>query len=150
MGDELYVDSLAQMIAAHLARNHSSRSRRAHTAAVDQISGWRMRRLAEFIEENLASDLTLQALAEQIKLSPIYLIRAFKATVGVAPHQYVLQRRLERAKSLLQSTHLSLAEVAWRSGFCSQSHLSGWFRRSVGVSPAAYRQARSLGRYEGV
>ena len=82
VGDELYVDSLAQMIAAHLAGNHSSRSRRVHTPAVDQISGWRMRRLAEFIEENLASDLTLQALAEQIKLSPIYLIRAFKAAVG--------------------------------------------------------------------
>jgi AraC family transcriptional regulator len=149
-GDELYVDSLAQMIAAHLARNHSSRSRRVHTPAADQISGWRMRRLAEFIEENLASDLTLQALAEQIQLSPIYLIRTFKAAVGVSPHQYVLQRRLERAKALLQSTDLPLAEVALRSGFYSQSHLSNWFRRSVGVSPAAYRQARSLGPLQGV
>jgi AraC family transcriptional regulator len=119
-------------------------------SAVEQISGWRIRRLAEFIEENLASDLPLRALAEQIKLSPIYLIRAFKAAVGVVPHQYVLQRRLERAKALLQSTDLPLAEVALRSGFYSQSHLSSWFRRSVGVSPAAYRQARSLGQHEGV
>ena len=140
-------DSLAQMIAAHLARNHSSRSRRVHLPAVEKISGWRMRRLAEFIEEHLASDLTLQPLAEQTKLSPVYLIQAFKAAVGLAPHQYVLQRRLERAKALLQSTDLSLAEVALRSGFYSQSHLSSWFRRSVGVSPAAYR---SLGRHEGV
>ena len=55
-------------------------------------------------------------------------------------------RRVEGARC----TDLPLAEVASRSGFYSPSHLSGWFRRSVGVSPAAYRQARSLGRHEGV
>ena len=108
--------------------------------APQRISGWRMRRLVEYIEENLGGNLSLETMAAEVNVSPLYLARAFKAAVGQSPHQYVLQRRLERAKELLRSTDTPIVEVALSSGFSSQSHLSNWFLRQVGISPAAYRR----------
>ncbi|HEV3331523.1 MAG TPA: AraC family transcriptional regulator [Bryobacteraceae bacterium] len=138
--DGLYVDTLAQMMAVHLARRHSARSRSVLPAAAQQISGWRMRRLIEFIEAHLEGDLSLEAMAAEVKVSPLYLARAFKAAIGQSPHQYVLARRLERAKELLRGTDAPIVEVALSAGFSSQSHLSNWFVRQVGVSPALYRR----------
>jgi AraC family transcriptional regulator len=142
-GDGLYIDTLAQMIAVHLARNHSSQSRPVSMPSVPTMSGNRMRRVLEYIEENLDSDLTLHAMAAEVDISPIYLARAFKAAVGQPPHRYVLSRRIERAKELLRNTELPVVDVALASGFSSQSHLSYWFQRYMGVSPAAYRQHRA-------
>jgi AraC family transcriptional regulator len=138
--DGLYVDTLAQMIAVHLARNHSSKSRSRGMSSTNTISGTKMRRLIEFVEDHLECDLTLEAMAAEVSISPLYLPRAFKTAVGQSPHQYVLERRIERAKKLLLSTDSSIADVALAVGFSSQSHLSNWFLRVVGVSPAAYRR----------
>lgn len=138
--DGLYIDTLAQMIAAHLARHHSTRSKPPRVPAPQRISGWRMRRLVEFIEENLGGDLSLERMAAEVEVSPLYLARAFKAAVGEPPHRYVLERRLERAKELLRGTDTPIVEVALSAGFSSQSHLSNWFLRQVGVSPAVYRR----------
>lgn len=138
--DGLYIDSLAQMIAAHLARFHSVRSRPVRMSAPDGIPGWRMRRLIAYIEEHLDGNLSLESMAGQVDVSPLYLARAFKVAMGQSPHQYVLARRLERAKELLRNTDTPIVEVALASGFSSQSHLSNWFVRLVGVSPALYRR----------
>ena len=141
--DGLYIDTLAQMMSVHLARMHSSQSRPVRVPPIQTMSGWRMRRVIEYIEENLDGDLSLEAMAAEVDISPIYLARAFKAAVGQSPHRYVLSRRIERAKELLRNTELPVVDVALSSGFSSQSHLSYWFQRHVGVSPAAYRQHRS-------
>ena len=141
--DGLYIDTLAQMMAVHLARNHSSQSREPRLQISQTISGNKMRRVIEYIEENLDSDLSLEAMAAEVNLSPIYLARAFKAAVGQSPHQYVLARRVERAKELLRNTEMNVVDVALSSGFSSQSHLSYWFQRYVGVSPAAYRTSKT-------
>jgi AraC family transcriptional regulator len=138
--DGLYIDSLAQMIAAHLARHHSVRSKPARIPSPQNIASWKVRRLLEYIEQHLSGDLTLEAMASEVSVSPLYLARAFKAAVGRSPHQYVLQRRIERAKELLRGSDTPIVEVALAAGFSSQSHLSNWFLRQVGVSPAAYRR----------
>jgi AraC family transcriptional regulator len=138
--DGLYVDTMAQMMAVHLAQSHCSRSRPTRITTPGRLSGTRIRRLIEFIEEHLADDVSLEAIAAEGGISPIYLARAFKAAVGQSPHQYVLGRRIERAKKLLRDSDLPIVEVALAAGFSSQSHLSNWFVRSVGVSPAAYRR----------
>ncbi len=137
--DGLYIDTLAQMIAVHLARQHSPRSRPVRTP-LPGIAGCKMRRLIEFIEENLDRDLSLEAMAAEVVVSPLYLPRAFKTAFGQSPHQYVLERRVERAKQLLRNTDKPIVEVALAAGFSSQSHLSNWFLRLVGVSPATYRR----------
>ncbi len=138
--DGLYVDTLAHMIAVHLARQHCLRSRVVPGPAAKIVSGPKMRRLIEFVEENLDRDLSLEAMAGEVGISPLYLPRAFKGAVGQSPHQYVLARRIERARELLRDTDLPIVDVALSSGFSSQSHLSNWFVRMVGVSPAAYRR----------
>jgi len=138
--DGLYIDTIAQMMAVHLARTHSSRSRPVRILPAKPLSGWKMRRVIEYIEDNLEGDLSLQAMAAEVDISPLYLARAFKSAVGQSPHQYVLARRIERAKELLRNTDLPVVDVALSSGFSSQSHLSHWFIRQVGVSPAVYRR----------
>ena len=107
------------------------------------MPGWKMRRVIDYIEENLDGDLSLEAMAAEVEISPLYLARAFKAAIGQSPHRYVLARRIERAKELLRNTDLPVVDVALSSGFSSQSHLSHWFLRYVGVSPAVYRRQGS-------
>ena len=141
--DGLYIDTIAQMMAVHLARAHSSRSRPTRLPPVKAIPGWRMRRLIDFIEEKLDGDLSLDAMAAEVEISPLYLARAFKAAIGQSPHQYVLTRRIERAKELLRNTDMPTVDVALSAGFSSQSHLSHWFLRHVCVSPASYRRQDS-------
>jgi AraC family transcriptional regulator len=143
--DGLYIESIAQMIAVHLARKHSVRSTlQVHPSrgqlAEGQLTGPKLRRLIDFIEANLERDLTLEKMAAEVGISKLYLPRAFKAAFGQTPHQYVLRRRIERAKALLRGTSTPVAEVAFAAGFSSQSHLSNWFTRVMGVSPAAYRR----------
>jgi len=138
--DGLYVDAIAHMMAAHLARTHSTRSRPTRVIPARPIAGSKMRRLVDFIEDNLDGDLSLHALAAQVDISPLYLARAFRAAIGQSPHQYVLTRRIERARELLRNTDLPVVDIALAVGFSSQSHLAHWFLRQVGVSPAAYRR----------
>ena len=138
--DGLYIDMLAQTMAAYLAINHSTRTRPAHVASAKTVPNWKIRRVLDFIEENLEHDLSLEAMAAEINISFLYLPRVFKAAVGQTPHQYVLGRRIERAKELLRNTDLPIADISLSVGFSSQSHLSNWFLRMVGVSPAIYRR----------
>jgi AraC family transcriptional regulator len=139
--DLVYIETMAQMIAAHVARKHSTRSRPERIPAADGLSQRKLRRLVDYIEAHLADDLNLEAMAAEVGMSPYYLSRVFKTAVGQSPHQYVLGRRLERAKNLLRDTATPIADVALATGFSSQSHLSNRFRRAVGISPAAYRSA---------
>jgi AraC family transcriptional regulator len=138
--DGLYIDSVAQMVAVHLARMYSVQSRPVRAEGVASLPAGKIRRLLEFIEENLDGDLSLSAMGAEAEISPLYLARAFRAVVGQSPHQYVLSRRIERAKELLRNTDLPVVDVAFAVGFSSQSHLSHWFVRQLGVSPAAYRR----------
>jgi AraC-like DNA-binding protein len=89
----------------------------------------------------LAQPLTLASLARELAMSETTLIRAFRAGFGCSIHQYVLDRRLMRAKSLLADRDVSIAEVADRSGFSDQSHLTRFFRRAFDTTPAAWRRA---------
>jgi AraC family transcriptional regulator len=138
--DRLYMDSIAQMIAMHVARYHSSCSKAVQTTTPRTIADWRMQRLFEFIEENLGCDLSLIRMAAEVGVSPLHLPRTFKIAAGQSPHRYVLWRRIERAKDLLVKTDTPIMEVALSVGFSSQSHLSSWFSRIVGISPADYRR----------
>jgi AraC family transcriptional regulator len=138
--DRLYVETIAQLIGVHLARKHSTLSRIRAEPPPDGLSRARIRRLLEYIEQHLGEDLSLAAMAAEVDLSPLYLVRAFRSTVGQSPHQYVVARRVELARRMLCDTETPIAEIALATGFSSQSHLSNWFRRIVGVSPAAYRR----------
>lgn len=95
-----------------------------------------------FIDEHLGEGLTLPAIARPLALSPHHFAHVFKRATGVAPHQYVMRRRVERAKELLVSTSLPIADVALAVGFANQSHFSAAFHRASGMTPQGYRFAR--------
>jgi AraC family transcriptional regulator len=92
------------------------------------------------IEEHLHASPTLEEIAAVARLSPYHFARQFKAAIGLTSHQYVIARRVERAKQLLQEGHdFSLAEVAAHAGFVDQSQFSHHFKRIIGVTPGRFR-----------
>lgn len=146
LGGELYAESLANVLALHLLRHHSSlgRNSKRKTEREDGISKRSLERATDYINDNLSQKLTLTEIAGAAHMSPYHLARLFKAAIGLSPHQYVIHRRVERAKTLLVHTDLSIAEVAGAAGFANQSHLSSHVRRLLGVSPGALRRGASL------
>ncbi|MBC8050412.1 MAG: helix-turn-helix transcriptional regulator [Chitinophagales bacterium] len=100
-----------------------------------------LQRCVDFVSSNLGEDISLEMLAAQTGLGEFAFLRAFKASTGETPHQFVLRARIERAKTLLVASGAPVTEIALDVGFSSHSHFSAAFRRSVGVSPRAFRSA---------
>ncbi len=103
------------------------------------LSRERLKRVREYVETHLDDRLTLTDLARVACLSPYHFSRSFREAVGVGPHRYVVQRRLERAKTLMRRTNQPLVMIAEQVGFSDQSHLTSVFRRETGVTPGRYR-----------
>lgn len=99
----------------------------------------RVQDVIRFIDRNLGERLTLVEMATVLELNPYHFAHVFKQATGLAPHQYVIQRRLARAKQLLGTTNLPIAEVALAVGCANQSHFSALFHRATGMTPLAYR-----------
>jgi AraC family transcriptional regulator len=104
------------------------------------LSSWQQKKVAEFIEQNLADDIRLTVMASIVGLSPYHFGRAFKQSFGVPPHRYHMQRRIERAKILLAEAAQSVTAVAMAVGFAETSSFSAAFRRVTGVSPRVFRR----------
>jgi AraC family transcriptional regulator len=100
----------------------------------------RLRAVAEYIEEHLDAGPSLDQMAAVARLSAYHFARQFKRATGLPPHQYVIMRRVERAKRVLQTGgDFSLAQVAAHAGFSDQSQFSRHFKRLVGVTPGEFR-----------
>jgi AraC-like DNA-binding protein len=108
--------------------------------AKEQLAGLGMEKVVAFIEEHLSADIKLSDLARLVDYSPDHLARLFKMSFAMPLHQYVLRRRMERAKALLGDRGHSIAEVAHACGFASQSHFSSVFKAKLGITPGAYRR----------
>ncbi|WKA26530.1 helix-turn-helix transcriptional regulator [Bradyrhizobium roseum] len=137
-GSPFYVDAIVHAMAAHLLRRYS-KLKPVSAAADEPQSSYRLGRVLELIENSIGEDVSLVTLAEEAGMSPSSFTRAFSKTYGATVHQYILQRRVERAKSLLRATDEAIADIAYRTGFSSQSHLATTFKRLTGVTPGAYR-----------
>jgi AraC family transcriptional regulator len=101
----------------------------------------RLRAVAAYIEEHLDAGPTLEQIAALARLSPYYFASQFRRATGLPPHQYVIMRRVERAKQLLQGGDCSLAEVAAHAGFSGQSVFCHHFKRLLGVTPRQFRNS---------
>jgi AraC family transcriptional regulator len=100
------------------------------------------RRVLELIDAKLDAKLTVETLAREVGLSVAHFSRAFKETMGRAPHQFLLAMRLERARRLLEAPGITVAVVARQAGFADQSHLTRLFKREYGITPGAVLRAR--------
>lgn len=134
IGGNLLVDSLKTALAIHLLRSYSTTGPKLSNYA-DGLSATKLTLVREYINAHLQQDLKLVEIAAIAQMSPYHFLRLFKQKLGITPHQYILQRRIEKAKSLLHESKLSIAEIAVTVGFCDQSHLNRCFKRLVGVTP---------------
>lgn len=137
---KLYTESLTNLLAVHLLRHYSGAAAKPQLENEDKpLDALKLNQVKDFIEERLAEDLTIADMAAIVHMSQFHFARAFKAATGTPPHRYLTQRRLERAKVLLEVTRLSVAEVAYRVGFDNKSHFIAQFRKATGATPKAFR-----------
>ena len=136
----LYGDNLSMALLLALSRLAAPRSSR--PVRQGQLAPWQLRRVTDYLAAHLADDIPLQTLSELVKLSRSYFSRAFKISTGLAPHQWLLQARIGKAKQLLLETDRPLAQVAIDVGFADQAHFTRTFRREAGESPGAWQRAR--------
>jgi AraC family transcriptional regulator len=135
----LFLDSLEQALAVALVNGFAVR----HPAVQTYRGGLgsaRLRRIKEFVDAKIEEELTLCEMAQAVDLSAAHFSRMFRKSTGETPHQFLLRRRLERAKTMLRSADGRVIDVAVACGFKSQQHFAQAFRRVCGVCPTAYRQ----------
>jgi AraC family transcriptional regulator len=138
--EPMRASTLAHRLAVHLADHycslrprHRRRSGRLDRALVDRIR--------DFVDARLAESLVLDDLAAEAGFSVFHFARAFKASTGVAPHEFVTMRRMERAKAMLLAGRGSVPEVAYAVGYANVSHFRRQFRRYTGFAPSELRVA---------
>jgi len=134
----MYVESLTNQLSLHLLRHYASQAI-AGDKFPTKLSQRKLRRAVQYIEENLHRDLALSDIAAALAISPGHFSHAFRQTVGFPPHQYVVKRRIERAKLLLRESDVPISEVANRIGCSSAGSFSVLFQRATGMTPRDYR-----------
>ena len=101
----------------------------------------RLRRVTEYIRQNLDKELRLAELAALVCMSPYHFARLFKCSTGVPPHRFVVRQRIARARAFLATPELSIAQISRKVGFQTPSHFTTVFRRVTGITPRRYRTA---------
>ncbi|RUT10320.1 AraC family transcriptional regulator [Dulcicalothrix desertica PCC 7102] len=133
-----YIDSLANTLATHLLRNYITCTD-SRMVAVEE-SQHNFIQVIDYVEAYLEQPIELEELARIAGMSRFYFCRLFKKTIGLTPHQFVIKRRIERAKHLLFRSNLSISEIAVACGFANQNHLTRYFKRLTNVTPSVFRQ----------
>jgi AraC family transcriptional regulator len=135
----LYLDSLANVLAVQLLRQYGTTS-----AQVPSYEGglptYQLNQVLDYIDAKLSEDIKLSDLAELLGISPFHFGRMFKQSMGVSPHQYVIQQRVEQAKHFLKSSDRAIIDIALECGFTSHSHLTKQFRKVMGITPSNFRR----------
>ena len=116
---------------------------RSHVAQLGGLSAWQKRLAGDLLDASVSDDISLSRLATECGLSIRHFSRAFRQSFGVPPHRYLLKRRVERARELLERGSMSLLDIALACGFADQSHFTRVFRASCGITPRAWRAARA-------
>jgi len=138
VSDRLYAEALGAVLAHEIIRLDDGVS--VLLPMRGGLAAWQQRRIVEFIEEHLADDFPLAALANLVQLSTYHFARAFKRSFGIPPHRYHTNRRIERARALLADPKTSVADVALEVGFSGASAFAATFRRTTGQTPTDYRR----------
>ncbi|MBW4634560.1 MAG: AraC family transcriptional regulator [Iphinoe sp. HA4291-MV1] len=134
----LYAESMATALSAHLLQHYSAPK---HTLQEYQggLPKHKLQRVIEFIIDNLADNLLLGTMAQEVGMSQYHFARLFKQSTGLSPYQYVMHCRIERAKILLLQSQLKISEIASQVGFADQSQFTRHFKRLLGVTPKEIR-----------
>ncbi|MEO0846813.1 MAG: AraC family transcriptional regulator [Cyanobacteria bacterium J06648_1] len=136
---QLYIDSLANALMVNVLRDYSIIKPQA-TIYEGGLSDRSLFQAIEYIDHHLSQSIKLEDLSNHVGISKFHFSRLFKKSLGITPHQYVMQQRIERAKQLLSKADLSISDIALDCGFNSHAHLGKYFHKIVGMTPKAYRQ----------
>lgn len=136
--DAMQVSALTHRLVEHVA-NHYCHPRPHRTRGVGRLDRKLVDRIADFVDDHLAEQLILDDLAGQARLSVYHFARSFKDTTGMAPHEFVTMRRMERAKTLLLGTRHSVPEIAYAVGYSNVGHFRRLLRRYTGFGPSELR-----------
>ncbi|MBK6004803.1 helix-turn-helix transcriptional regulator [Ramlibacter ginsenosidimutans] len=144
-----YLESLAMVLAAHVARLHAAVAGR-RPGIAGGLAPHKLRRVHEFIADHLAEPIRVEELARTVHLSPFHFARMFKQSTGRSPHLHILMQRVERAKHLLADSDAALVDVAAEAGFRTQGHFTGVFHHYTGWTPRMFRlNSRDSSRTDG-
>lgn len=137
---DLYCDAAARFLVTHLLsqanKSHGHQFKRSVGA---EVTDRRLLRVLEFMKSHFAISLTLDQLATEAGISRFHFSRMFKEKIGVTPHRYTVQLRMQHAERLLRETDLSIGEIALTCGYIHQGHFAASFAREFNCSPAAFR-----------
>lgn len=141
----LYLDSLTNVLAVNLIRDHTASKPRLkiYEGGLPQRQ---LSQVLDYIDAYLDRNIKLADLAQLLDMSSFHFSRLFKQSIGITPHQYLSQQRVEKAKKLLEKTDRLIIDIALECGFSSHSHLSKQFRKSTGMTPKAYRFQKPIAR----
>ncbi len=138
--NQLFVDHVLFALGVHVAQTYGG-MRPLSRPVRGGLAPWQVRRAKEILSANLDGRVSLKEVAKECGLSVSHFSRAFRRTTGVAPHHWLMTRRVEAAKEKLRDGRSSLLDAALASGFSDQSHLTRVFAGIVGLSPGAWRRA---------
>ena len=137
--DEPYFEALGVLLAHEIVHAHSALST-SQPPARGGLAPWQQRIVTGYIEEHLTEAIPLTTLASLVRLSPYYFCRAFKQSLGVPPHRYHINRRIERAKHMLLEREQSVTHIGLALGFGETSSFSAAFRKATGTTPTGYQR----------
>ena len=138
LSNRLYVDSLSNILAVNLLRQHATT--RPHLPTYEGgLPSRQIQQILDYIDAHLDREIKLSDLAQLLEMSQFHFSRLFKQSIGISPYQYLIQQRVGRAKQLLKQTDRLITDIALECGFSSHSHLSKQFRQLTGMSPRTYR-----------
>lgn len=135
-----YFEALGTVLAYELL-NLDAEGAQQDGPAKGGLAPWQQREVTAYIEKHLAEPIRLATLAQLAKLSPYHFCRAFKQSLGLPPHQYHSQRRIEQAKHLLARTASSVTEIALSLGYSETSSFTSSFHKTTGLTPTGYRRS---------
>ena len=136
----LFVDHVLLAVGVHVAQTYGG-MRPMSQPVRGGLAPWQERRATEILRASVKRSVTLMEVARECGLSVGYFSHAFRRTLGVSPHKWLIEQRVVLSKEKLRDDGLSLSDVATECGFSDQSHLTRAFRQTVGVSPGAWRRA---------
>jgi AraC family transcriptional regulator len=134
----LYIEHLLAALSIHLIRQYSAKNQ-SSLRDPNGLSKRKLQQAISYINEHLTENLSLKDIANVVGMSPFYFTNLFRQSTGMTAYQYVIYHRIERAKQLLRTQELSIAEVSEQVGFRSQSHFSNIFRKHTNKTPKMYQ-----------
>lgn len=136
----MYIEQLLDLVCLQLIRAHAGSTMRVASGPRRGLASWQVRRVTDYMRDNLAENISLQELADVVHLSRFHFCTAFRVATGHTPHAWLTRQRIVYAKKLLRDPALRITDVALVVGYETPSSFSASFRKVTGLTPSEFRR----------